>query len=427
MLISYWGEQNKVTHRALQVQWLMSVARTINNTPIREYHRIATKSYSYIGMNEATARACQEAKLAQYTRTFVQWCNERGSIVMLESRRCVANVVMSHGDGGPWNVDIDVNEDQLQYADSVSPDIPYYMFDLSLDYDEVAPTGQMLRISEVWRTNARLYVAYQQAIDGFDRTSADFVAENSTDGGATWTDITPTSSTDGQMYFNGGAWADGLVRLRWGADVVSNVEQTPAREYLETIDLSAPYWQVVGTDGGAWRAQFAQDFPNFDQSALVVETKPNAAAAWTRIDGECDIYGDRITTPYTDRQTAFLMRIYYDGHTSHTVSNLYYFLVLDSNLDVTVESNQVTTVVLTFDNKLGEDFDATKVSVKYMDAHGTRTFSGSGVIVSDGGGDIWTATISVGNVILGTSMTCYATLVYDGTEVSTISKAVHRS
>ena len=89
------------------------------------------------------------------------------------------------------------------------------------------------------------------------------------------------------------------------------------------------------------------------------------------------MFGDRITTPYSDQSTMFWMRIYYDGITSVTVNNLYNFLVVDSNLDITTEYNQVTIVKMTFENKLGEDFDTTKVSVRFKDALRTKTFSGN--------------------------------------------------
>ena len=62
MLLNYWSNENKVTHRGLQVQWTMAVAGFRYGNPYWEYHRIATKSYSYIGMNEATAKACQGAE-----------------------------------------------------------------------------------------------------------------------------------------------------------------------------------------------------------------------------------------------------------------------------------------------------------------------------------------------------------------------------
>ena len=38
-----------------------------------------------------------------------------------------------------------------------------------------------------------------------------------------------------------------------------------------------------------------------------------------------------------------------------------------------------------------------------------------------------TATVDPGNQIIGTSMTVYATLIYNGVDVSTVSKKVYRT
>lgn len=316
MLKNYWSEQNKVTHRALQVQWLMSVVRTGITSQIREYHRIATKSYSYVGMNEATAKACQEAKLDQYTRTFVQWCNDFGSIVMLESRRCVANVVMSHGDGGLWNVDIDVNEDQMQYANSVSPNIPYYMFDLSFDYDESPPDGVYLRVADVYRESAKLYVAYEQAIPGFDRTSNKFHVEYSANGGDTWAEATPSSSSSGLVVFNSGAWNVGMYRVRWD-DVASNGVATPTTQYSRTLTLGEPTYY------GAWRMAYTQDFANFDPAELTVQSRTPTQVEWTDITGQCSITLDSVTVITAAETAELYFRISYDGVTSDAVHTPY--------------------------------------------------------------------------------------------------------
>ena len=35
-----------------------------------EYHRYCTKTYSYVGMDKATANACAQAMITKYTRSF---------------------------------------------------------------------------------------------------------------------------------------------------------------------------------------------------------------------------------------------------------------------------------------------------------------------------------------------------------------------
>ena len=342
MLKTYWSDENKVTHRGLQVQWLSSVVGYRYALPIYQFQRIATKSYSYVGMNEATAKACQDAKLAQYTRNLRQWYTDRGVYKPMDKTVCVASVTMSHDSGGMWSVDIEVNEDQTQYYDSAVA--PSWLFDLSLDYDESAPYGLFLRVSNVWRENNRLYLQYQQSIPGFDRTSSKFVAQNSTDGGATWTNITPSSSTDGLMYFISSAWDSGLVRVVWDG-TASNAVETPATQYTYTLSLGNPYIQVVGTDEATWRAQFIQDFANFVPSGLSVESRATSADSWSDITAQCIISGDRVVLP-GDRDDVFQVRIKYSGVTSNAVTTAAGMISVYGTADVTVTNNQVDVVSL---------------------------------------------------------------------------------
>lgn len=58
------------------------------------------------------------------------------------------------------------------------------------------------------------------------------------------------------MYFNSGAWSQGLVRLKYGDTIFSNIEATPANSYSNSLELHTPYWQVIGGTDGAWRVQF---------------------------------------------------------------------------------------------------------------------------------------------------------------------------
>lgn len=421
-----WSNVNKITTNALQIQYTGAYTKTYHGNRIYEFHRLATKEYSYVGMTEAAAKACQDAKLAQYTRKFVQWYNENGYWSKMRQFKCVANVTMNSDGDGLWSVDISVSEDQLQYNAAIDvTSIPYQLFDLSLDYDEDPPEGSYFRATSFWLQGQQLRISYIQGIDGFDR--ANIVGENSVNGGVTWTTMTPTTISDSEVHFNSGVWQEGLVRLRYGTTaIVTNYSKTPEHVYTRNIDLYSQYWQVVGGVGGAWRAQFYQDFPNFDSTELKIETKLAEGDEWTQIQDQCDVFGDRITTPYSDQSTMFWMRIYYDGVTSVTVNNLYNFLVVDSNLDITTEYNQVTIVKMTFENKLGEDFDTTKVSVRFKDALRTKTFSGNQLTLVEGENNMWTATIDVGDSIVESPMTCYGTLRYGNSDVTTISKKVYR-
>ena len=267
---------------------------------------------------------------------------------------------------------------------------------------------------------------YQQSIAGFDRASQLFKAENSTDGGNTWTTITPTSSTEGQMYFNSNAWTAGLVRLSWYDVVRSNAEQTPASTYGNTIDLFAPYWQVIGQDEGAWRVQFQQSFPDFDLQNLVIEARPSPQDDWTDISDQCMVVSDRITTPYVQQETLFYMRVKYDGHVSNYVNNMSHFLVVSNELTIQIEYNQVEDTTLSFHQSL-EGYDPTKVTIRYSDAGQTRTFSGSGVVMTQDEDGNCTATVNPGNQIIVNPKTVNVTLIYNGVDVSTVSKKVYRT
>ena len=75
-----WSDANKITTKALQIQYTGVFHKMYLGQPVYEFHRLATKEYQYVGMTEAAAKACQEAKLAQYTRTFILWNNENGNL-----------------------------------------------------------------------------------------------------------------------------------------------------------------------------------------------------------------------------------------------------------------------------------------------------------------------------------------------------------
>ena len=111
-----WSNKNKITTKSLQIQYTGAFAgwRMYNDTPwyrVYEFHRLATKEYQYVGMTEAAAKACQDAKLAQYTRKFTQWYTSEGVYAANTQFLCVANVTMDSDEDGLWTVNISVSED----------------------------------------------------------------------------------------------------------------------------------------------------------------------------------------------------------------------------------------------------------------------------------------------------------------------------
>ena len=322
MLLHSWGEFNKVTNRALQVQWVSSFIGVINAASVYEYHRIATKAYSYVGMDEATAKMCQSAMLAQYTRVYTQWYTQRGAYRTSRRVECVASVSCDHDSAGLWNVNIQVNEDQLQYYPGYLPDpAASGLFDLSLDYDESTPAGACVHLAYADLSTSRvLSLHYAASVPDF--TTADIHAEGSTDGGVTWTEATPYSVTADVITLV--TWTPGLYRLRYGAaaaGIVSNALATPAVPYEDTLSLATPYyWYYPATQEGRWSVQFFQDFANFNAALLVTEYRATADGAWTDISAACVVQSDRIITPYTEKATAGQFRATYKGVTSDPVS-----------------------------------------------------------------------------------------------------------
>ena len=190
--------------------------------------------------------------------------------------------------------------------------------------------------------------------------------------------------------------------------------------------MYAPYWQVIGGESGAWRVQFFQSFPDFDKTELIIYQRSSPEANWTDITEQCDIVGDRITTPYTEQETLFYMRVNYNGHISNTVSNMTHFLVVNSELSVVTENNQIEDTTISYHSTLA-NYDQTKVRVRYNDAIQTRTFNNNEITFTQDEDGNCTATVRPGNQIVGTSETVNATLIYNGVDVATASKKVYRT
>ncbi len=88
---------------------------------MNEYHRYATKSFRYVGMTYAAAKACQTAMIAYFERTTKinywydgctdgEWKVEDGGSILM------ADVRLSHDAGCMWNVSVRVNENDVRYS-----------------------------------------------------------------------------------------------------------------------------------------------------------------------------------------------------------------------------------------------------------------------------------------------------------------------
>lgn len=79
-----------------------------------ECHRYATKSFRYVGMTYAAAKACQEAMKTIFTRdVYVSffntgtWSRQKSGSVLL------ADISLEPAGGDAWDVSVSVNEDDV--------------------------------------------------------------------------------------------------------------------------------------------------------------------------------------------------------------------------------------------------------------------------------------------------------------------------
>ena len=84
-----------------------------------EYHRYASKRYRYVGMTTAAKNACLLAMNTMYERTcWTNYWQSNGSWGPVEVCGSVplARVSPIENDDGSWDVEIDVNEDDVRYS-----------------------------------------------------------------------------------------------------------------------------------------------------------------------------------------------------------------------------------------------------------------------------------------------------------------------
>ena len=181
-LINTYTDANKVTDQLLRVQYAVvpdkcsytgwveqespsGATYEVWTTYDKMYYRVfryATKSYSYVGMDETTAKACLNAKVSQYTRGYsrvveVDVPDSSSSNLIGGSgesqsegeghthtelrnettRECRSDIVAQHVDGHMWQVIINVNEEDEKYSYTL-PANPASMFtaENQRNYDE---------------------------------------------------------------------------------------------------------------------------------------------------------------------------------------------------------------------------------------------------------------------------------------------------
>lgn len=139
-LLSYYDDRNKVENQLLTI-WLRQEQHVGD---IYKFSRIATKNYSYIGMDKATATSCLYEKQAKYK--YYENVNAiiSGDLSVLgQELKDGADVAASHDGGGMWHVDINVNiNDHTMFKYEGTPTVEYINSKFSLnDFDEDSSSG----------------------------------------------------------------------------------------------------------------------------------------------------------------------------------------------------------------------------------------------------------------------------------------------
>ena len=115
------GYDNLVTHEALSIRYAISAKTEAGEW---EVHRYTTKSFSFVGLTEDTARD-YAARLSSITiggyslaRYYDYWKPgddgkmERTQLLLLKDE-----VAAVHDSGPMWRIDVNVNEDDIRYVD----------------------------------------------------------------------------------------------------------------------------------------------------------------------------------------------------------------------------------------------------------------------------------------------------------------------
>lgn len=121
MLLNYYDARNKEEEQLLDEELTTAVDSydTTRHTYNYKITRHRTKTYRYVGMDRATAKACAAEKKALYTRTFHTWVFNDGRWSVAtggDYTSQVATAVPQRIGGDMWNVEIHVDETCIAYV-----------------------------------------------------------------------------------------------------------------------------------------------------------------------------------------------------------------------------------------------------------------------------------------------------------------------
>ena len=240
--LTTWGNANKQTSEGLAIRYtcepleLTSSPDGSSTQSTYKVTRYATKNYSFVGMDRATAMQCAEAKVAQYTRghtkvTSMTISGDGTSTVVFVTYtvyECLCSVAAAHGNGGLWNVALSVNETDEALTESL-PDDFASCFSISQNYDE-GDTGDedLLTLESVGAsitsgTTAIASFKYSQKIANFSDGALCLQYKNSASATAWTTGARNVGSKTNLWYVYGASsGATFLFRLIYGG-ITSNV------------------------------------------------------------------------------------------------------------------------------------------------------------------------------------------------------------
>jgi len=140
-LIDHYSSANRAIESSLNVMYfkrlvpglwvgtsVVSSSSSVTYSHMHEYHRVARKTYKYVGMTKTGADECAEAMKSIYTRTvkYQRWNSTAGYMgdwetIVSTGSEISSEIVIRHVGGDMWEVDISVNEDSIFMSKTDTP------------------------------------------------------------------------------------------------------------------------------------------------------------------------------------------------------------------------------------------------------------------------------------------------------------------
>lgn len=234
-LLQTYDNTNKVTWQGLQIKYSCRIEQGETNDSEYTYYvysRYATKRYSFVGMDEQTAKDCAAAKLSQYTRSYsIPKKSSSGGYVDSLITECMTDVAAVYVDGGMWNVDIAVNETDIKVS-TVRYSDPAALFTAASarNYDEGTSGGPSIILNTVHRggQGSETELEFHQSIGNFKPNNLIVQVRDSAQGEIKSYGVTYGSSTNAHVA-GISPYGDKYFSVVYG-NIESNVVMSPGME-----------------------------------------------------------------------------------------------------------------------------------------------------------------------------------------------------